>query len=218
MIDFSYRRTVETIITMLRECRYIAIDEASIGDELGDELLSIIEQEFGIQLGDSLKSLYNEMGNVDIRWHVNLDQYSDLQLLHEEDSYISGSIQFLDPYTMFSGRDGTFWENTLWFDDIEGEINDRLRNFKPIDFQNSENIIGVFLENGILVDSLTLYSSSNGLTNLPFGIDEYFSLLEETLGYVYWPIALMQPYSEEREKLVHYIGQLFPEKTLNHFR
>lgn len=217
MTTLSCRQTVKNILTTLGECKYISIDEASISDGLENEYLDTIEQGLNIQLGNSLRSVYNQIGSVDIRWHVALSQYPDLKPLYEEDVYISGSIHFLDPYTMILGKDGNYWKDILWFDDINSETNDRLKNFKPIDFQNSENVIGIVLENNLLSNSFMLYTSSDGLFDLQLDIDQYFSLIQETLGFIYWPIALTQSYSEEREKLIYYLGQLFHGKSLISF-
>jgi hypothetical protein len=149
-------------------------------DEL-DEIARGLEVEYN----NDLLSFYENCGGFSLIWRVKDNEALSGQL-ETEITGTSGSINILNPFDMVMGKEGTRWENVLWFDSMPDEKKSIARSFVPFDFPSPELIAGFRIKEKSMEPSVFLYDNNDGITDMNIQLETYLDYLIYTKGYYYW--------------------------------
>jgi hypothetical protein len=187
----------------------VTSDMSVIPPYTNDEL-SQFEEVVHVRLSSALREFYQTIGGLRLQWRI---KEGCIPLEDPEDAdYLSGSIQLLDPYIMIMGPKGDRWKDVFWFENLSSPDQALVGSLVAFDFASSEFGCGFQIQEGVIDETLFLYSSSNGVSRWNLKFYEYLKALCETRGYLYWQTLISRgKHDEDRQRMLRYLSLLFPD-------
>jgi hypothetical protein len=128
--------------------------------------------DFEIQVPPAMTAFYQSVRSLEIHWTPKNE---------EELPFVFGRIRILPIEQVFSD-----WEGIVWF---EG-VNNRMSNFKIVDFFQDEACVGFFQDEGEN-PNMYFYNFHGMPHNLHVKFDAYIQLLFKSYGFAYWQLMVL---------------------------
>ena len=159
--------------------------------------------------------------NIDLEWALAEKAIAELNL-REDDPFMHGTIKLLDPIEIM-GETRNYWKGIFWFDEVNSELNDRLKRFVPFDLADGFNYVTGFLKEGndtdgwVIGEQLYLNIENEELIPHPFTFDEYLEFILKTKGYNNFLGYYNKPDSEQHKRFMRVMPLIFEDFDKEYF-
>lgn len=143
--------------------------------------------------------LHQEMNGLTVEWEGK----------EVSDPDVRGSVKILPTKEILKD-----WSGVVYFDFTP--VNDRVRNFHPIDFFVDEATAGAFLNEPDREDlSLYLYNFEGEPTSLHLDMTGYVEMMLASKGFLYWQYAVLEILNSKEnpvsKRFKEWMPKLFPD-------
>lgn len=177
MIQKNYFLAISNLINELISNESINFLKYSVKSGYPDHYITYLEEQNSITIDKSVKEFYRNIGSLEIQWNYS-----------KEETNLFGEINIIDLNQFLNlVKDQDYWMRRF-NESKDPNQNEFVKNVKPFDYFNSDNIEIAFLisSNNIINDEIYYFQSGFGYSKLNLSVNEYFDKLIETKGLVGW--------------------------------